>query len=112
MSTVVRSIARERIALLPGWEIVAEGIADATAGKVSPAACVVWIAWPRLQRAGLVGDEMRARRVLEPERMLYRLLGETSTNAYGSYQALLGRLRRFEHALDREMFPPAREAEN
>lgn len=104
MSTGARTIARERLALMPGWEIVSEGIADATAGRVSQAACLVWITWPRLQRAGLVGEDARAKKVLEPERVLYRLLGETSTNAYGSYQALLGRLRRFEHALDREMF--------
>lgn len=104
MSTAARIITRERLELMPGWEIVSEGIADATAGRVSPAACIVWIAWPRLRRAGLVTDEVRVKRVLEPERMLYRLLRETSANAYGSYQTLLRRVRRFEHALDREMF--------
>lgn len=86
---------------VPGWELVSAGLADAAAGRTTPAACAVWIALPRLRRAGLVGDDLLARRIEEPEQELYRLLCAEGGNAYGRYNALLRRLVRFEHALDR-----------
>jgi hypothetical protein len=93
-----------RLETFPGWEIVAEGLADISGDRVTPAACVIWIAWPRLKRAGLVDDTMFGKRLAEPERVLYRLLGNEGSNAFGRYNSLLRRLVKFEHALDRAMF--------
>ncbi len=91
----------ELLAKLPGWELVAEGIADVRAGRDTAAAALVWIAWPRLSQAGLVDDTLSARRMPDPEARLYRILRAERGNAYGRYNALLRRLGRFEHALDR-----------
>ena len=66
--------SRERLERLPGWEIVSEGLADAAAGRITPFACAVSIASPRLRRAGLLDPELFARRIAEPERTLYRLV--------------------------------------
>jgi hypothetical protein len=85
---------------LPGWEIISAGLADIDCGRTTPFACAVWIASSRLRRYGLLGDHQLSRRIAEPERALYRLLGEAGGNAYGRYNAILQRLSRFEHALD------------
>ena len=87
---------------LPGWEIVSKGLADISAGRITPFACAVWIALPRLRREGLIDDTLLARRVHEPARLLYRLLCREGGDAYGRYNAIFRRLMRFEHALDRE----------
>lgn len=86
---------------VPGWELISAGLVDVAAGRSTPAACAIWIALPRLRRAGLVRGDMLARQIDEPELELYRLLCEEGGDAYGRYNALLRRLVRFEHALDR-----------
>lgn len=86
---------------LPGWELVAEGLADVKARRATPAAALVWIAAPRLQRDGLLEGNRSEQPMAEPELELYRMLRREGGNAYGRYNGLLRRLVRFEHALDR-----------
>ena len=86
---------------LPGWEIISQGLLDARAGWITASACAIWIALPRLQRAGLVDDTILANPIREPESVLYRLLGAKDGNAFSRYNAFLRRLVRFEHSLDR-----------
>lgn len=88
---------------LPGWDMISAGLADVAAGRITPNACIVAIAAPRLRRAGLLKDLHERHAIADPEIRLYRLLGSTSDNAFGQYQATLRRLIRFEHALDRLM---------
>ncbi|MDO8545176.1 MAG: hypothetical protein Q7S40_32450 [Opitutaceae bacterium] len=95
-------LERERLARLPGWEIVSTGLADVAAGRLTPAACAVWIASPRLRAIGLL-DDTTARPITDPERVLYGLLRKEPGDPYSRYNALLRRLMRFERALDREV---------
>ena len=98
---MTRAPSVEPFARLPGWELVAEGIADVRAGRETAAAALVWIAWPRLSRTGLIDDTLAGHRMPDPEARLYRILRSEGGNAYGRYGGLLRRLVRFEHALDR-----------
>lgn len=84
---------------LPGAELVTTGLADAVAGRVTIPACLVWIAQPRLRRAGLLSGDHGAE-IKEPELTLYRLLGNEGNAAFGHYNSLLRRLVSFERALD------------
>lgn len=84
---------------LPGWEIISEGLADSAAGRITPAACAISIAWPRLSKTGLAGDLHG--KIEDPEHVLYRLLCAEKGDAYSRYNAFLRRLISFEHALDR-----------
>ncbi len=84
---------------LPGWEIISDGLADSAAGRITPAACAISIARPRLHRSGLIGNLHQ--RIAEPEHVLYRLLRAEKGDAYRRYNAFLRRLISFEHALDR-----------
>lgn len=95
------TIACDRLESLPGWEIISEGLADAAAARVTAASCAIWIAQPRLARAGLIPAAWQSRRIENPEHTLYALLCREGGNAYGRYNSLLRRLVRFEHALDR-----------
>lgn len=81
---------------------MAEGLAALGAGLRTPAACLVSMARPRLMRAGLLDPSLAT--VAQAELELYRLLGATGSNAHSRFNALVGRLVRFEHALDREMY--------
>jgi hypothetical protein len=90
----------DQLERLPGWEMISAGLADVAAGRTTPNACTIWIAWPRLLRHGVVDEATSGSRMLDPEVTLYRLLGKEGGNAYGRYNAILRRLVRFEHALD------------
>lgn len=103
------ALSQDRLEALPGWEMVAEGLADAAAGRTTPFACTVWMALPRLQRAGLIDEALLVRRMAEPELTLYRLLCREPGNGYGRYNGILRRLVRFEHALDRTVPVPIME---
>jgi len=94
----------EEFTRLPGWELVEEGLADLAAGKITPSLCAIWIAAPRLRKAG-VFQAGQSPPIADPEITLYRLLGrQGGGDAYSKYNAMLRRLRRLEHALDRELF--------
>ncbi len=92
---------RTKWAALPGWEIISSGLDDVAADRLTPAACVISIIWPRLSRAGLVDAAQQLRRVPEPERELYRLLRAQGGDAFSGYNAILRRAVSFERALDR-----------
>ena len=87
---------------LPGGELVAQGLADTAAGRISPAACLIAISWPRLVRAGMDLRNYNVRNIAEPERRLYEFLGAESGDAYSRYNALIRQLLSFENAFERE----------
>ncbi|SRR5579871_3038712 len=92
---------------LPGADIVARGLDDLAAGKVSQDALLVAIASPRLRQIGFDVPELDKRvidGVAEPyEHRLYDLLSEEDrARAHSRYNALLRRMvsyaRAAEHA--------------
>jgi hypothetical protein len=83
---------------LPGWEIVAPGLADHARGVESVPALLVAIGAPRLRRLGLRIDGPP---VTDPEHRLYALLSaEDSDSAHSRYNALVRRLVSFERAAE------------
>jgi len=83
----------------PGGSLVAEGLADFTAGNTTPAACLISIASPRLLRHGILkccGQDI----LPEAELVLYETLCQQPGDAYSRYNSLLRELVSFEHALD------------
>jgi len=85
---------------LPAAEAVKKGLADQSAGRLSPESCLVELARPRLERAGLLPPGLHR---LDSEITLYRLLSETESNPYARYNSLLRELASFEHALDHRL---------
>jgi len=85
---------------LPAAELLRKGLADRIAGRTTPEFCLVEIARPRLELAGLLPP---APRRLDSETTLFRLLVETEPNPYARYNSLLRELSSFEHALDHRM---------
>jgi hypothetical protein len=85
---------------LPGEPLVREGLADFHSGRCTIPACLVAMARPRLERAGLIRRNV-ADPVPEPELELYRLLREQGGDAYSRYNALVRELVSFEQAFDR-----------
>lgn len=83
---------------LPGEPLIRKGLDDQAAGQPTLEACLVAIARPRLERAGLVPPG--STQGIEPERELYRLLRQQGGDAYARYNALLRELASFEAALD------------
>ncbi len=90
-------ILSEDLERLPGWDLIRPGLADAKAERVSPEACLVWIAAPRLRAAGLLPESKVP--IIDPERTLYGLLRAQGGDAYPAYQSLLRRLSKFVRAL-------------
>ena len=87
---------------LPGHDLIETGLRDLEAGATTVAACLATLSRPRLVRAGLWPHPTGA--VLnEPERQLYRLLGQASGDAYSRYSSFLRELASFENALDRRL---------
>jgi hypothetical protein len=84
---------------LPGEAWLRQGLADYQAGRRTIPACLVAIASTRLTRAGLLSAPT-PKPVPEPERELYRLLGQETGDAYARYNALVRELVSFENALD------------
>ena len=85
-------------AVLPGDDLIQQGIADLRAGRESPAALLVCIGAPRLRRIGLeLPDKLPA----NPEHRLYDLLAESDQDsAHSRYNALLRKLVSFERAAE------------
>ena len=90
------------IGTLPGSELVQRGLADYAAGLVTQASCLVAIAWPRLERAGLALPAPACASFPQPEIQLYQLLGGEPGDAYSRYNSLLRRLVSFEQSLERQ----------
>lgn len=83
----------------PGAELIEHGLADYAAGLVTPASCLLAVAWGRLQRNGLPLPARTPERFPEPELQLYELLRRQGGDAYSRYNALLRRLISFEQSL-------------
>lgn len=83
---------------LPDGLRILEGLADYHAGRPGINACLLRIAAPRLERAGLMSPTAVPDGTAELE--LYEILMTESGNAYGRYNSLLRELVSFEHALD------------
>jgi hypothetical protein len=86
----------------PGGTLIAAGIDDCHAGRVTPAACLISIGWSRMERAGLDLSNCNSYRIAEPEFRLYRLLGTEPGDPYSRYNALIRELVSFEHSLEHE----------
>lgn len=85
-------------AVLPGDDLIRQGIADLRAGKESTAALLVCIGAPRLRRLGL---ELPNNLPPNPEHRLYDLLAESDQDsAHSRYNALLRKLVSFERAAE------------
>lgn len=99
----------ERMAGLPGSELILEGLGDAFAGLETPNALLVEIAAPRLEELGIRLPKFPAE-ALDAEIRLCRLLGrEFGADAYGQYNSLLRRLMSFIHAMERGVSRAARD---
>ncbi|HBB87549.1 MAG TPA: hypothetical protein DC047_08040 [Blastocatellia bacterium] len=85
-------------AVLPGDDLIEQGIADLRAGKESTAALLVCIGAPRLRRIGL---ELPDNLPPNPEHRLYDLLAQSDQDsAHSRYNALIRKLVSFERAAE------------
>jgi hypothetical protein len=84
--------------LLPGQEIVEQGLKDLAHGKETIASLLVLIGAPRLRRLGVpVPDSPTSR----PEIRLYEKLAEAEPDsAHSRYNALVRRLVSYERAAE------------
>lgn len=92
----------ERLRGLPGESLLAAGLADVRAGRVTIPACLVAMVQTRLQRAGLL-PENSAAIPAEPELTLYALLRQQAGDAYSRYNALVRELGSALQALDHRL---------
>src|SRR5438874_7487581 len=87
--------------LLPGEELVQEGLADLARGKISDCALLVVIASPRLKSLGL--EIPRIDLPGPHEHRLYERLEERlGSGAHSYYNSLIRRIVSFARALERE----------
>ncbi len=91
------------LAQLPGSELIIQGLADFSAHRLTPAACLIAIAQSRLTRCGLSIDPTY--QIPNAEHQLYALLGAEPGDTYSRYNALLRRLISFEQTLE-QIQPP------
>jgi hypothetical protein len=83
---------------LPGYELVAPGLADLAAGRETPESLLVAIGASRLREAGV---DVPSGEPSDPEDRLYDLLAESDPDsAHSRYNALVRRLVRFERAVE------------
>ena len=81
-----RVAARVPGALIPGGDLVDEGLTDLASGRTSAASLLVSLAAPRLRREGVPVTNTQP----DPELQLYRLLSSTEGDlAYARYNAYL-----------------------
>lgn len=84
--------------VLPGADLVRQGIDDLGRGVESIAALLVAIGAPRLRRAGI---EVPDAPISSPEHRLYELLARDDPDAaHSRYNALIRRLVSFERAAE------------
>ena len=95
----------DRLADLPGGDLISAGLADLPAGRESIGAYLVAIGATRLRRLGLPvppGDALPT----EAEIGLYRLLCRSEgSGAYSQYNSLIRQLVSFERALEQRTQP-------
>lgn len=87
--------------MLPGEELVQQGLTDLAANQTTECALLVMVASPRLRRLGV---EIPERPFPKPyEHQLYALLEERlGTGAHSYYNSLIRRIVSYARALERE----------
>ena len=91
--------------LLPGHDLVKQGLADLAQDRLTECALLVLIAAPRLRQLGIEILERQSPRPFE--HLLYERLEERLGNgAHSQYNSLLRRVVSYAHALEREKGPP------
>lgn len=89
----------DKLAGLPGEDLMRKGLRDAASGEVTEEACLVSMASPRLLAKGLLTADTAL--VSDAELTLYHLLCRRAEDPYSRYNSLVRRLVSFEHALDK-----------
>ena len=85
--------------LLPGEDLVTQGLADLANNRPTALSFLVLAAAPRLRRLGFEIPD----RVAQPEHQLYSILEEHfGTDAYSQYNSLIRRIVSYARALERE----------
>lgn len=93
----MRNSRRGDLSLLPGADLVAQGLSDLAEGRETLASLLVSVGAPRLIRAGL---PVR-RPFSSPESRLYGMLQRKHGDAaHSRYNALIRRLVSFERSLE------------
>jgi hypothetical protein len=88
---------------LPGAELVAKGLEDLKAEKLSDAALLVLVAEPRLKNLAIPLPAWRPKIAGPVEHALYSWLeDQPGIDAYSRYNSLLRRMNSFAQALERE----------
>jgi hypothetical protein len=88
-------------ALLPGQDLIEQGLADLAHERVTDFSLLVLIAAPRLRRLGLDIPDRPFPRPLEHE-LYERLEARLGTAAHSHYNSLLRRVVSYARALERE----------
>jgi len=84
--------------MLPGEDLIKEGLRDLVEGRETVASLLVEIGAPRLRRAGIAVPFSLSKL---PEHRLYkRLAVDNSDSAHSRYNALIRRLVSYERALE------------
>lgn len=82
---------------MPGGDLVAKGLADLTAGRLTAEALLVSVGAPRLRRLGI----LTVAPLSDPEDRLYELLASVDPDsAHSRYNSLIRRLVSFERAAE------------
>ena len=90
----------EKIKQLPGAELIAMGLSDLAVNKMSIAALLVLIAYPRRVHLGII-IEYKSSYPSNPEHALYFILqADNPKDAHSRYNALIRRLTSFESCLE------------
>lgn len=97
--------------LLPGEELVSQGLADLAVENLSESALLVLIAAPRL---GRLGHKIPHKPTACPfEHRLYALLEQRlGAGAHSHYNALIRRICSYAHALERKLSQEERKADD
>ncbi len=87
--------------VLPGGDLVADGLSDLSNGQCSENALLVLIASPRLRTLGIDVPELHNVAMPYEHRLYERLEHQYGAGAHSRYNALIRRIVSFAHALDR-----------
>ncbi len=87
--------------VMPGQELVRQGLADLAQGRVTDESLLVLIAAPRLRRLGHKIPELDLPRPYEHQ-LYARLEQRLGPAAHSYYNSLIRRIVSYEHALERE----------
>ena len=87
--------------VLPGEDLVTQGLADLAKGILTESALLILVAGPRLRGLGI---DVPERSIEGPyEHALYSLIEERlGTGAHSYYNSLIRRIVSYAHALERE----------